>query len=922
VQLPGQAAGAAPSHSGREYWRGVARIGVQVGDALAYAHAQGVLHRDVKPSNLLLDAGGNVWVTDFGLAKSADDDDLTGTGHPVGTLRYMAPECFSGNGDKRADVYSLGLTLYELLTLRPAFSGKDGKQLLAEVMHGEPPRPRSVHRDVPRDLETVVLKAIARDPSHRYATAAELADDLRLFVDDRPVRARRVSAAELLWRWGRRNPAVASLTAAVLLLLVAGAVGSAVAAYHFSRARDDADAARKEAQDTADQLSDELARLNRANALMESGQLHADAGQFDKALADYSAAIEQRPDVSVVWFTRGQLYMQLYCWDEAAADFDRGFGLQPPADPQLWLSHAVLRVYVGDRDGYRRTCTAMLERFGQTTEEEAAVALATACTAGPDALNDFSRVIQLVEKAKSQPPHQWRLGMLSPVGIAALQYRAGNAEQALRAPVMYGRDAQIFEAMAQHRLGFGNARNALDDVDIGLDSQLAHQLADALEPLFSGSGLPPPANHGVNETWGFWDRSGRDRAALSSNHLVTYVTRREAHMLLADPAHAEHPLYWILRARGLVALGRWDDARSFCNKAIALIPDNVTLLYARGKSYAMQMRWDEAAADFAKVREMMSDAREEKDAHLLEGPSLCVEDMYEKLTKWDRLLDRLLKLRPNDAELYEIRARRDWASDEWDQKVRDYSEALRCRGRRGCVERGELYAEHGRWKEAVADFCRWQEVADDHLGPGSSGWEYLVQGGEGLDAAEEYACLLLLSGDQEGYRKACASLAERFANGKETKPRGYLQLSRLASLTPDAVPDPTLLVRWAETGRNANISGDFAENLQTMGLAHYRAGHFEEAVRWCRDSLKESHEDAPGRQLNCLVLALAHHRLQHLEEARKWLDKATDWLDEVNARRPKEEAEFLPPDETYVSRWMEYLILRREAEALLGDKKK
>src|SRR5205823_8643144 len=108
------------SESGRAYWQSVARIGIQVAEALAYAHGQGLLHRDIKPSNLLLDTQGVVWVTDFGLAKAADSEDLTHTGDVVGTLRYMAPERFQGRADPRSDVYALGLTLYELLTLRPA----------------------------------------------------------------------------------------------------------------------------------------------------------------------------------------------------------------------------------------------------------------------------------------------------------------------------------------------------------------------------------------------------------------------------------------------------------------------------------------------------------------------------------------------------------------------------------------------------------------------------------------------------------------------------------------------------------------------------------------------------------------------------------------------------------------------------------
>ena len=140
----------------------MAHIGRQVAAALAYAHARGILHRDIKPSNLLLDTEGVVWVSDFGLAK-VDDDDLTRTGDILGTLRYMAPERFRGRGDARADVYSLGLTLYELLTLRPAFDSPDRLALSEQIKSVEPPRPRSIDPRIPRDLETIVLKAIEKD---------------------------------------------------------------------------------------------------------------------------------------------------------------------------------------------------------------------------------------------------------------------------------------------------------------------------------------------------------------------------------------------------------------------------------------------------------------------------------------------------------------------------------------------------------------------------------------------------------------------------------------------------------------------------------------------------------------------------------------------------------------------------------------
>ncbi len=225
VRLPGQSQGSTLSESGSQYWQSVARVGMQVADALAHAASQGILHRDIKPSNLLLDDTGNVWVTDFGLAKADDGDNLTHTGDIVGTLRYMAPERFNGQGDLRSDVYSLGLTLYELLALRPAFDEADRNKLVKQVMHDEPVRPRKINPGVPRDLETVVLKAIARDPAHRYQTPAGMAEDLKRFIEDRPVRARRISNAEKLWRWCRRNPLPASLVAGIVLVFLAGFAG-------------------------------------------------------------------------------------------------------------------------------------------------------------------------------------------------------------------------------------------------------------------------------------------------------------------------------------------------------------------------------------------------------------------------------------------------------------------------------------------------------------------------------------------------------------------------------------------------------------------------------------------------------------------------------------------------------------------------
>jgi WD40 repeat protein len=221
LSLPGigRGRGGRPTGARRlAYGEDVARIGVQVAEALEYAHRQGILHRDIKPSNLLIDTRGTVWVTDFGLAKVSDEEDLTHTGDLIGTLRYMPPEAFEGTYEVRGDVYSLGLTLYELLALRPAFGNKDRGGLVRQLTEGRAIRLRRLNAGIPRDLETIVHKAMAREPGQRYPTAAALADDLRRFIEGRPIRARRVSLAERAWRWCRRNP------------WLAGALGSSAAA--------------------------------------------------------------------------------------------------------------------------------------------------------------------------------------------------------------------------------------------------------------------------------------------------------------------------------------------------------------------------------------------------------------------------------------------------------------------------------------------------------------------------------------------------------------------------------------------------------------------------------------------------------------------------------------------------------------------
>jgi serine/threonine protein kinase len=225
-----QATSAAPRDTA--YFRRAAEWVIQAAEALDCAHSLGVVHRDVKPANLLVDTGGRLWVTDFGLAQMQSDARVTLTGDLVGTLRYMSPEQALAMRlliDHRTDVYSLGATLNELLTLQPAFPGSDRQELLRQIAFDEPQRPRRINPTIPAELETIVLKALEKDPADRYATAQAFAEDLRRYLMHEPIRARRSSLVQRVWKVARRHPGVTvTATAATVVGLLLGVAGLAV----------------------------------------------------------------------------------------------------------------------------------------------------------------------------------------------------------------------------------------------------------------------------------------------------------------------------------------------------------------------------------------------------------------------------------------------------------------------------------------------------------------------------------------------------------------------------------------------------------------------------------------------------------------------------------------------------------------------
>jgi serine/threonine protein kinase len=408
------------SHRSREFVRAAARLAAQAAEALEHAHQTGVVHRDVKPGNLLLDGRGHLWVTDFGLAQVRGDVGLTRTGDLVGTLRYMAPEQARARHDlvdHRADVYALGATLYELLTLRPACDGHDREEVLGQLLDEEPPPPRRLNPAVPADLETVLLKAMAREPEARYATAQDLADDLGRFLDDRPVQARRPSLARRAARWARRHrPLVASAAFALVLTVVMLASSLRAVSIHRAEAVRQRDFARK-AVDT----------------------MYTDVAE---------RWLEHEPEMEEV--QREFLQRALEYYEE--------FARAPGADPQARLAAAEAYRRVGDIQVRLEAFAAAEAAYGAAIDRlgplavpgpvgaEARAALAT-CHHGlgglrirmkryPEAEEEYRRAIdrreQLVGEGREPAERRGELGMsYGELGrVLQLTWRQGEAEKA------------------------------------------------------------------------------------------------------------------------------------------------------------------------------------------------------------------------------------------------------------------------------------------------------------------------------------------------------------------------------------------------------------------------------------------------------------------------------------------------------------
>jgi serine/threonine protein kinase len=320
--LPGKGAtgSSASTHSHSEHFDWIARAIAGVADGLEYAHRQGEIHRDIKPPNLLLAPDGRLSVNDFGLARLLEQPGMTLTGEFVGTPAYMSPEQITAGRaplDQRTDIYALGATLYELLTLRRPFPGQRRDQVIAQIIQKEPAPPRALNKHVPVELETICLKAMEKDPDRRYQTAGALADDLRRYVNRFAILARRAGPITRLRKWARRHPGVAAGVMGMLILAVLAGLFAYLAITSESRRI-------KDQQALAEQL-----RQERCQAALERALLSAMGGDFDEAERAVQTAEREGASTGQVELVYGEIAYYRGPNAEAIKHLERAVHLLP-----------------------------------------------------------------------------------------------------------------------------------------------------------------------------------------------------------------------------------------------------------------------------------------------------------------------------------------------------------------------------------------------------------------------------------------------------------------------------------------------------------------------------------------------------------------------------------------------------------------
>jgi serine/threonine protein kinase/Flp pilus assembly protein TadD len=934
---------------GLEVYRTVAHLIAQAADALEHAHSLGIVHRDVKPGNLIVDTGGKVWVADFGLARFGPDAGLTMSGDLLGTLRYMAPEqalARHGLVDLRADVYGLGCTLYELLTGKPAVDAIDRADILRQIAFEDPTPPRKLNKSVPAELETIALKCLVKNPNDRYASAAELADDLRRWLEHKTIKAKPPSFKQRVAKWAKRHQPVVWSGLAVLLLAAAMLGGSITWVMRDAAARRErAEQVVKAALDDVGQLQAQeqwpqaLDTAKRAEGLLAgeavSGDLHR---RVEEALAGLNlvARLEEvRLGYADAIKDRGFDYE----WKDG--EYARVFR-EAGIDPVRLGAEAVDRI----PPAVRVPVAAALDDWAATHQRVEGSGgrgwerlLAAARAADPDAWRGRLReaVAQKDRQALADLAAESKAAGLP----AASLVRLGNALRRIGAPQ---------EAAAVLRRAYRRHPG-----DFWVNFELAHCLADAhleealryytaavaLRPRSPGAhndlGVALGKKKDVDEAVAAYleairlkpddtlpqDNLGqalKELGNLNKEDLDGMIaTRREAIRRKPDDAVAHTALGIALRSKG-----DRDGAITAFREAVRLQPGNVAGHRNLGNTLQEKGDLDGALAAFreaVRLRPDSASAQIDLSAILLKK-----RDRDGAITAGREAV----RLKPNDANAHKTLGNALLEKEDWDRAEAAWREAVRLDPASAWSHQnlGRILQHRADWDGAIARYREGVRLRPkdeyahaaltyplrhkgDWDGLAAASREWLRQVPAATQPYRELGFALQAKGDRDGavaaWRDGLRLNEDKLRRDpKNIEPYGRIA-EILASCGDERLSDSRRAVEMArktiELAGPEVPEGIVPINWWILGLAHYRAGDWADAIA-AAEKAEPGISDAyrVGKVGNWLVLALGHARLGGFDKARPWYDKAVGWLDRTRSRDPL------------------LCRLRAEADELLGPK--